>query len=176
MAPPKILNKYIIWIAGAVLSCNSHAQTESYDIIDDEQANVLGIELGSSEEELLEAFGNYDSIEFYFDPIVDEDSTKRYYYKESFFDVYQDQVAGFTILNDNYPLTYEHIKVGDPSDMIKKMFTNSFSQLSAAEKSDSEQLLVVRIADLERSIGYDVEIHLLLNQSILKRISFWAPL
>ncbi len=176
MVRPKRLNRYIVWIAGVLLSCNSQAQVEKYNTIDDKQANVLGIELGSSKGELIKLFGKYDSVEFYFDPVVDEDSTERYYYKRSFFDVYQDQITGFTIVDNNYPLTYKNIRVGDSSNALKEIFANSFNQLSAEEKEDAEQLLVVRIADLENNIGYDEEIHLLLDRYILKEISFWTPL
>ncbi len=170
-----IQGRYII-ILMFLVPCMSCAQNYKYDVIDISKANVLGIGLGTSAEEVTNSFGSYDSLKISFDPLVDEDTSKRYYYRKSFFDIEQGEVTGFTVSNREYPINYQQIKVGDPIEAIKTIFPKSYRQLSEEEKTSPEQTLTVCVGNTKEDIVYDIEMSFVFSHEKLKQIVLWTPL
>lgn len=155
--------------------CSVNAQSIAYDVISISQANILGIALGTSETELFSKLGEPDSVRASFDPIVDEDTIKTYYYKQSELVTQLGEVKEIAIKSEAYPLSYQEIKVGNSLDDIKNIFPKSYSHIDGSEGS-SRKVMTIFIGDLEKNITYDEEVQLLFVNGTLKQIAIWAPL
>ena len=159
----------------SIIFFSAKAQSSVYDVIDISHANILGIGLGTAEEELFSKLGKSDSISTSFDPIVHEDTTKTYYYKQSELVTQSGEVKEISIKDNAYPLSYKGVKVGDSLNDIKDIFPKSYHHIDGS-KDSSREVLTIYIGDLKNNITYDEEIQLLFIDGVLNRIAIWAPL
>lgn len=159
----------------SVILYNAEAQSPMYDVIDTSHANVLGIELGTTEEELFNRLGNPDSTSVSFDPIVHEDTIKANYYNQSKLVTQSGKAIEISIKDDIYPLSHQGVKAGDSLSDIKDIFPKSYHHVDSS-KDLTRKVLTIYTGDLASDIIYDKEIQLLFIDETLERIAIWTPL
>lgn len=127
------------------------------------------IKIGSTQGQVINLFGKPDLIEELFVPLIDENPTYRYKYKNSYFDIYESKVESFYIKDSFFSTINFH--PGMNLNELKKKFPESFSL--RYESGDDPSLCIVRILIDGKNHFRESSILVKINKDEIVSIEYW---
>ncbi len=144
-------------------ACN--AQKDRLNAIDRNDVVVSSYNLGDSISK-----DEIDSLKINFDPIIDQDTLFYYYFGNSYFEVLNDKIIGFKLLDNNLKIEFSKLKIGDSTEALKKEYPQSFSSKYKPSEDPSE---IVRISVANGGQLTDSFIHFEFVNGIITSIYYW---
>ncbi|QMU66172.1 MAG: hypothetical protein GKR88_19095 [Flavobacteriaceae bacterium] len=109
------------------------------------------ISINSTKKELVKSFGKPDSIEKFFNELIDEKPTYRYKYGNSYFDIYDSKVSTFMVADSKFSI------MGFSPGMNLKKLVEKFPKSYASKYVYDEKL----------PSRYNIRVGLKSNKSII---------
>lgn len=144
--------KKIIFITIVLISFNCKSQ----DIIEANKVTINGISvLGEDKSILISNFGQPSEIITDYSEMDAEDMYEYKYFGLRFY-VINDFIESFEILNSNYLLTANNIKIGNNISSIQNIFPNSYSSRNRdylkLDIEDSDMFLTIEFSSSSKKI------------------------
>lgn len=143
---------------------DSIGQVELLDTISQRDVCVSGVLIGSKKNELLNNFGNPDSVISHTDEF-EGTAFQEYIYLKSSFYIVSNNFTSFDMRDNAFQFDYGKIKVGDQIEVIEKIFHKSYSKREVGKfettirvkigKSDSYVLFICCNQIITRIMSWD---------------------